>query len=410
MAKRRKAPTSPEEPSGKTLGVRTELFIITGVSGSGKGTVLKALEDLGYYAVDNLPMALLETFARLVTESASIRRAAIVVDIREGDLISKFPEVYSRLRGTLRTCLLFLDAEDDALVRRFSETRRPHPLGNGSVLKSVQSERKQLEAIRDMADQVIVTSDLTSAQLRKMIGEAFSATSDASLRIAVMSFGFRHGVPAESDLVLDVRFLPNPNYVPEFKPLSGKNPRVARYIQGIPPNRGIPETHSQHAGFPAPALCGGGQSVFDHHVRLHRRAAQVGDDGRRGSELSPARGLPREDHSPRYREIKKVWSRPFRCRYVTQITGSTAMLSAGHLIRRAAPGEARCRLGEPSSGGLFVSCTGPWWAELSNLSVSAVCGSASAPPQSSRRAESSLPLVRLPPAPHPIEMTLLELN
>jgi UPF0042 nucleotide-binding protein len=169
-----------------------------------------------------------------VTESASIRRAAIVVDIREGDLISKFPEAYSRLRGTLRTCLLFLDADDDALLRRFSETRRPHPLGQGSVLKNVRAERKQLEPIRDMADQVIVTSDLSSPQLRKMIGEAFSATSDASLRVAVMSFGFRHGVPAESDLVMDVRFLPNPNYVPEFKPLSGKNPRVARYIRGFP--------------------------------------------------------------------------------------------------------------------------------------------------------------------------------
>jgi UPF0042 nucleotide-binding protein len=237
MAKRRRAPASTQEPASKGLGARPELFIITGVSGSGKGTVLKTLEDLGYYAVDNLPLALLETFAGLVTQSASIRRAAIVVDIREGDLISKFPEIYSRLRGTLRTSLLFLDADDDALLRRFSETRRPHPLGQGSVLKNVQAERRQLEAIRDMADQVIVTSELTSPQLRKMIGEAFSATSDASLRIAVMSFGFRHGVPAESDLVLDVRFLPNPNYVPEFKPLSGKNPRVARYIRGFAQTR-----------------------------------------------------------------------------------------------------------------------------------------------------------------------------
>ena len=233
MAKRRRAPASVKESASKGLGARPELFIITGVSGSGKGTVLKTLEDLGYYAVDNLPLTLLETFAGLVTESASIRRAAIVVDIREGDLISKFPEIYSRLRGTLRTSLLFLDADDDALLRRFSETRRPHPLGQGSVLKNVRAERKQLEAIRDMADQVIVTSELTSPQLRKMISEAFSATGDASLRVAVMSFGFRHGLPAESDLVLDVRFLPNPNYVPEFKPLSGKNPRVARYIRGF---------------------------------------------------------------------------------------------------------------------------------------------------------------------------------
>ena len=234
MAKRRRVTASAEEPVAKGVGSRPELFIITGVSGSGKGTVLKTLEDLGYYAVDHLPMELLETFAKLVTESASIPRAAIVVDIREADLISQFPEIYARLRGTLRTCLLFLDADDEVLVRRFSETRRPHPLGQGSVLKNVHAERKLLEAIRDMADQVIVTSDLTSPQLRKMISEAFSATSDASLRIAVMSFGFRHGIPAESDLVLDVRFLPNPNYVPEFKPFSGKNPRVARYIRGFP--------------------------------------------------------------------------------------------------------------------------------------------------------------------------------
>ena len=135
--------------------MRPELVIITGVSGSGKGTVLKALEDLGYYAVDNLPMALLETFAGLVKESSSIRRAALVVDIREGDLLTRFPENYSRIRSLLRTCLLFLDATDESLVRRFSETRRPHPLGRGSVLASVQAERKQLEPIRDLADQVI---------------------------------------------------------------------------------------------------------------------------------------------------------------------------------------------------------------------------------------------------------------
>lgn len=214
--------------------MRPELVVITGVSGSGKGTVLKALEDLGYYAVDNLPMALLETFAGLVKESSSIRRAALVVDIREGDLLSRFPENYSRIRSMLRTCLLFLDAADESLLRRFSETRRPHPLGRESVLASVKAERKQLEPIRDMADQVIVTSEMTSAQLRKMIGETFSALHDTALRVAVISFGFRHGVPQESDLVFDVRFLPNPNYVPEFKALSGKNARVARYVRSFP--------------------------------------------------------------------------------------------------------------------------------------------------------------------------------
>jgi len=234
MAKRQKGPDPAAEPARQSRAMRPELVIITGVSGSGKATVLKALEDLGYYAVDNLPMALLETFAGLVKESSTIRRAALVVDIREGDLLARFPESYHRVRGLLRTCLLFLDAADESLLRRFSETRRPHPLGRESVLVGLHAERKQLEPIRDLADQVIVTSELTSAQLRKIIGETFSATQDAALRVAVLSFGFRHGVPQESDLVFDVRFLPNPNYVPEFKALSGRNARVARYIRAFP--------------------------------------------------------------------------------------------------------------------------------------------------------------------------------
>ena len=222
-----------QEEKGSGRSLRPELFVITGLSGSGKGTVLKALEDLGYYAVDNLPLALLETFAALVKDSPTIRRAALMVDIREGDLTLRFPEIYKRLRTRLRTCLLFLDADDTALQQRYSETRRPHPLGHESVLESLKSERQLLEPIRDLADQVIVTSEMTAAQLRRMIGESFGATTDTALRVSVMSFGFRHGVPAESDLIFDVRFLPNPNYVPEFKPLSGKNARVARYVRSF---------------------------------------------------------------------------------------------------------------------------------------------------------------------------------
>ncbi|MGO9243079.1 MAG: RNase adapter RapZ [Bryobacteraceae bacterium] len=234
MAKRRKEPVPAAPPPQQARALRPELVVITGVSGSGKGTVLKALEDLGYHAVDNMPVALLETFASLVKESSSVRRAALVVDIREGDLLSQFPGNYSRIRNILPTCLLFLDAADESLLRRFSETRRPHPLARESVLASVQAERQQLEPIRDLADQVIVTSGLTPAQLRKIIAETFSAQLDAALRISVISFGFRYGVPPESDLVFDVRFLPNPNYVPEFKALSGKSARVARYVRSFP--------------------------------------------------------------------------------------------------------------------------------------------------------------------------------
>ena len=213
---------------------QSELVVITGLSGSGKGTVLKSLEDHGYYAVDNLPLDLIPKFAELTRDAPNIRRAALVVDIREGDNLLRFPEVYAKLKKKVQARLLFVDADDQVLVRRYSETRRPHPLGTSrSVLRSVQDERRQLESIRALADHVIHTSAMNVHQLRKRVGEIFGATDHAKLRISVLSFGFRHGVPAESDLVFDVRFLPNPNYIPEFKEKTGRHAGVARYIRGF---------------------------------------------------------------------------------------------------------------------------------------------------------------------------------
>ncbi|MBL0158545.1 MAG: RNase adapter RapZ [Bryobacterales bacterium] len=213
---------------------QSELIVITGLSGSGKGTVLKSLEDHGYYAVDNLPLDLIPKFAELTRDAPNIRRAALVVDIREGDNLMRFPEVYSKLKKKLQARLVFVDAEDDVLVRRYSETRRPHPLGTSkSVLRSVQDERHQLEAIRALADHVIHTSAMNVHQLRKRVSEIFGVVDEAKLRISVLSFGFRHGVPPESDLVFDVRFLPNPNYIPEFKHKTGRHVGVARYIRGF---------------------------------------------------------------------------------------------------------------------------------------------------------------------------------
>lgn len=212
-----------------------ELVIITGLSGSGKGTVLKTLEDHGYYSVDNLPLDLIPKFAELTRDSPNIRRAALVVDIREREQLQQFPDVFAKIRRSISTRLIFLDADDDSLVRRYSETRRPHPLGGDrSVLRNVRSERRTLEPIRTLADHVINTTELNVHQLRKRIVENFGATEEARLRVYVMSFGFRHGVPPESDLVFDVRFLPNPNYIPEFKNQTGKNARVARYIRSFP--------------------------------------------------------------------------------------------------------------------------------------------------------------------------------
>jgi UPF0042 nucleotide-binding protein len=214
----------------------SELVIITGLSGSGKGSVLKALEDLGYYSVDNLPVDLIPKFAELTEDSATIRAAALVVDVREGEGLKRLPEIYARIRTHVNARLVFLDADDNAILRRFSETRRPHPLGTDrSIAKSIKSERRQLAAIRAMADLIINTSKFTVHELREFIRERFRGEREESkIMIYVTSFGYRHGVPPDSDLVFDVRFLPNPNYIPRFKQLTGRHPSVARYIRSFP--------------------------------------------------------------------------------------------------------------------------------------------------------------------------------
>ena len=213
-----------------------ELVVITGLSGSGKATVLKAFEDLGFYAVDNMPIELIPKFAELAKGSAHVRRAALVIDIREGEQLTQFPALLERLRRKTPATLLFLEADDATLARRFSETRRPHPLGtDASVMKSVKRERELLAPIRSMADHIIDTSKFNVHELREVIGEKFSGgRNESSIRIDINSFGYRHGVPPDSDLVFDVRFLPNPNYIPEFKNLTGRHPSVARYIRSFP--------------------------------------------------------------------------------------------------------------------------------------------------------------------------------
>lgn len=232
MAKQAAGVGIPETPE---LKPGPELVIITGLSGSGKGTVLKVFEDLGFFSVDNLPIELIPKFAQLTQESRSISRAALVVDIREGDALKTFPALYRKLRRKLKVRLLFLEAADESILRRFSETRRPHPLGvEMSVTEGLVLEREHLQPIRALADQVIDTSRFTVHELRDVIKSTFASEQGTSLLIHVMSFGFRHGVPGDADLVFDVRFLPNPNYIAEFKPLTGKNAKVARYIAGYP--------------------------------------------------------------------------------------------------------------------------------------------------------------------------------
>jgi RNase adapter protein RapZ len=207
------------------------------MSGSGKGSVLRALEDIGYYAVDNLPVELIPKFAELVSDASSNRQAALVVDVREGEGLKQFPAIFKKIRRTSNARLIFLEADDEALMRRFSETRRPHPLDSGElpIAESIRRERILLEPVRALAEFSINTSKFNVHDLRDFIKQKFSAEGEqAKILIYIMSFGFRHGLPPDCDLVFDVRFLPNPNYIPKFKKLTGRNPAVAKYIRSFP--------------------------------------------------------------------------------------------------------------------------------------------------------------------------------
>jgi len=213
-----------------------ELVIITGMSGSGKASVLKAFEDLGYYCVDNLPVQLIPRFAELAVQQMDVRRTALVVDVREGSKLGDLPGILKSVRRMIPTKVVFLEASDSVLLRRFSETRRPHPLGTDSPVKSaLKEERRHLGAIRRVADFVIDTSKFNVHELRAHINERFHEQSrEKGILVSCVSFGFRQGVPEDADLVFDVRFLPNPHFVPEFRPLTGRHPRVAKYIRAFP--------------------------------------------------------------------------------------------------------------------------------------------------------------------------------
>src|SRR5262245_17385922 len=209
-------------------------IIITGLSGSGKGTFLRALEDRGFFCVDNLPLGLLGKFYELILKSETeAAKAAVVIDVREGQTLSEFPAVYQELKQdpAMQMSLWFLEASDAVLVRRFSETRRPHPLDpNRPVMEAIALERELLAPIRAMADQVLDTSQFTIHDLRQHAVRLFEEREAQHLLVSLVSFGFKYGVPIDSDLVFDVRFLPNPNFVPHLKPHTGADPSVIEYM------------------------------------------------------------------------------------------------------------------------------------------------------------------------------------
>jgi RNase adapter protein RapZ len=210
-------------------------IVLTGMSGSGKSQAMRALEDLGYFCVDNLPLSLLPTFAELTLRpDTELEKAAVVIDIREGERLSQFPRIFGKLRKMdgLNPRLIFLEANDAALVRRFSETRRPHPLAHHrSAMEGVSEERARLARLREMADEIIDTSDMNVHELR----EAFMSHSIGTSRtrtpvVTFLSFGFKHGLPLDADLVLDVRFLPNPHYVAKLREKTGRDKAIVDYL------------------------------------------------------------------------------------------------------------------------------------------------------------------------------------
>src|ERR1700691_5798498 len=224
---------NPADKPGK------EVIILTGISGAGKASALKAFEDLGYHCVDNLPLELLPQFAAIVGKSTEVERAAIVMDVREGATLDRLPEFLKSIKKLLLVRVVYLDAQDAVLVRRYSETRRPQPLGlSETVSRSIVEERQLLDPMRNVADTLIDTSNFNVHELRADIHARFGHEKQTKrLLISCLSFGFKNGVPLDADMVFDVRFLPNPHFVPEFRKKTGQDRKVAAYITGFPQTR-----------------------------------------------------------------------------------------------------------------------------------------------------------------------------
>ncbi len=219
---------------------RSRIDVVTGLSGSGKSTATKVFEDIGYFCVDNLPSVLLPKIVDIVSEARGEgARIALVADVRGREFLSGFSRVIEGLRREGHDVhVLFLDADDDVLLRRFSETRRKHPLGGpGGAKEAILRERKLLSPLREMADTVLNTSDFTVHQLRDALMRRFRKEGATGLRVSIVSFGYRHGIPLEADMVVDVRFLPNPNFVPRLKDLDGTDRRIREYVFKAPVTR-----------------------------------------------------------------------------------------------------------------------------------------------------------------------------
>lgn len=232
-------------------------MVITGLSGAGKSYAIKCFEDMGFFCVDNLPTTLIPTFADLVARADAKRgRVALGVDVREGEYLSHFLEALAELRKRGHNVeVLFLEAGEEALVRRYRETRRRHPLApEGNVLDGIRAERKALSTVREVADRIVDTSSLTVHQLKDFLVEAYVAPkARPGLAVSLVSFGFKHGVPIDADLVFDVRFLPNPHFVEGLRPLDGREARVREFVMKHDESRELLRRIADFLGFVLPA-------------------------------------------------------------------------------------------------------------------------------------------------------------
>jgi UPF0042 nucleotide-binding protein len=240
-------------------------IVLTGLSGSGKSQAIRALEDLGYFCVDNLPTTLIPTLAKLSLRAGGVEKVAIVVDVRERDFLSQFPKVFRRLRAMrrLNPVLIFLEASNSALVRRFSETRRPHPLARErSVTEGIRDERASMTAIRDLADEIIDTSDMTVHELRQFFMGLSRGRSRQRLTITVLSFGYKHGVPVDADLIFDVRCLPNPHFVSALRRRTGRDSAVVAFMERDASTREFIDKLEEYVRYVVPFYVAEGKSYL----------------------------------------------------------------------------------------------------------------------------------------------------
>jgi UPF0042 nucleotide-binding protein len=259
-----KAAKRLDRPKGKKGG--QPFIVLTGLSGSGKSQAIRALEDLGYFCVDNLPTTLIPTLAKLsLRGGGDIDKVAIVVDVREKNLLSSFPQIFARLRKMprLNPVLIFLEASHETLVRRFSETRRPHPLAHDrSVTEGIRDERTRMNPIRRIADEIVDTSDMTVHELRQFFMGLSRDRGRAKLVLTVVSFGYKHGVPVDADLVFDVRCLPNPHFVPGLRRRTGRDRAVAAFMEREPSTVEFMDRLSDYVRYVVPFYVAEGKSYL----------------------------------------------------------------------------------------------------------------------------------------------------